>query len=88
MLDDRNKLYLLEVNYTPSFSTETPLDQLIKSNIIRDTIVIMNVTPQARNIAQKIAKEELERRMYTGKKIKLSGEERDRAVIECQKERD
>jgi len=57
MIDDRNKVYLLEINYTPSFSTETPLDHLIKSNLIRDTLVLMNVTPQARNTAQKLAKE-------------------------------
>ena len=88
MLDDNNKLYLLEINYTPSFSTETPLDQLIKSNLIRDTLQLMNVTPQARNQAQKLAREELERRVYTGKKLRLSVEERERVVREWQKERD
>ena len=56
MIDDRNKVYLLEINYTPSFSTETPLDHLIKSNLIRDTLVLMNVTPNARNNALKLAK--------------------------------
>lgn len=59
MMDDNNRLYLLEINYTPSFSTETPLDHLIKSNLIRDSLILMNVTPQARNAAQKMAKEEL-----------------------------
>ena len=48
----------------------------------------MNVTPQARNQAQKQAKEELDRRVFTGKKVKLSGEERERLVRESQKERD
>jgi tubulin polyglutamylase TTLL6/13 len=56
MIDDHNKMYLLEINYTPSFSTDTPLDHLIKSNLIRDALVLMNVTPQARSQAQKIAK--------------------------------
>ena len=88
MLDDNGKLYLLEINYTPSFSTETPLDQLIKSNLIRDSLILMNVTPQARNQAQKIAKEELDRRVFTGKKVRLTGEERERMVREGQKERD
>jgi tubulin polyglutamylase TTLL6/13 len=78
MLDEDDKLYLLEINYTPSFSTETPLDHLIKSNLIRDTLDLMNVTPAARNYAQKIAKEELDRRVYTGKTLRLTAEERDR----------
>jgi len=56
MIDHNNKMYLLEINYTPSFSTDTPLDQLIKSNLIKDTLVLMNVTPQARNQAQRLAK--------------------------------
>ncbi len=74
MIDDRNKVYLLEINYTPSFSTETPLDHLIKSNLIRDSLVLMNVTPEARDQALKTAKEVLDRRVYTGKMTKHTPE--------------
>lgn len=74
MIAENNKLYLLEINYTPSFTAETPLDHLIKTNLIRDTILLMNITPQARNKAQKIAKEELDRRVYTGKSKKVTPE--------------
>lgn len=88
MMDDKNRLYLLEINYTPSFSTETPLDHLIKSNLIRDSLILMNVTPQARNLAQKMAKEELERRVFTGKMTKVSPAERQILVTQFQKERD
>jgi|JI10StandDraft_1071094.scaffolds.fasta_scaffold707270_2 tubulin polyglutamylase TTLL6/13 len=80
MIDDTNKLYLLEINYTPSFSTETPLDHLIKSNLIRDTMVLMNVTPAARDKAVRQAKEVVDRRVYTGKINKISPEERQRLV--------
>jgi tubulin polyglutamylase TTLL6/13 len=48
MISDDNKVYLLEVNYTPSFSTDSPLDELIKSNIIRDTLILMNITQKAK----------------------------------------
>lgn len=48
----------------------------------------MNVTPAARNHAQKIAKEELERRVYTGKTLKLTPEERERLSRLHQQERD
>ena len=49
MIDNNGKVYLLEINHTPSFSTDTPLDELIKSNLIRDTVVLMNVNTKARN---------------------------------------
>jgi hypothetical protein len=41
--------YLLEVNHTPSFSTDTPLDSHIKKNLIRDTVVLMNINIQTKN---------------------------------------
>jgi predicted outer membrane protein len=48
----------------------------------------MNVTPHARNHAQKLAKEELERRVYTGKTLKLTPDERERLTRLQQQERD
>ena len=33
--------FLLEINYTPSFSTDTPLDENIKKNLIKDTLKLM-----------------------------------------------
>jgi len=37
------KPYLLEVNHTPSFTADTPLDRLIKCQLIRDTLKILNL---------------------------------------------
>lgn len=34
---------LLEVNHTPSFVADTPLDEAIKGNLIRDTLILMNI---------------------------------------------
>ena len=48
-------------------------------------MVLMNVTPQARDKAMKTAKEVLDRRVFTGKTLKLSPEERERQVRELQK---
>lgn len=48
-LDDKLKPYVLEVNHTPSFSTDTPLDSLIKKNAIRDALKIMNISLKNRN---------------------------------------
>ena len=49
LLDGKCKPILLEVNHTPSFSTDTPLDSLIKKNVIRDTLNLMNVNLRSRN---------------------------------------
>jgi len=38
IIDSNLRPYLLEVNHTPSFSTDTPLDTLIKKNVIRDSL--------------------------------------------------
>ena len=56
MIDNQDKCYLLEVNHTPSFSTDTPLDHIIKKNLIRDTLQMMNPSQQELNL-----KEQLER---------------------------
>jgi tubulin polyglutamylase TTLL6/13 len=42
MFDENLKVYLLEVNHTPSFSTDTPLDYNIKKCLILDTLILVN----------------------------------------------
>ena len=42
MLDHKLKPWLLEVNHTPSFTTDSPFDLDIKSGVIADTIRLMN----------------------------------------------
>jgi len=44
MLDSNFVPYLLEINHTPSFSTDSPLDLKIKSSLIRDTLILMNIS--------------------------------------------
>jgi tubulin polyglutamylase TTLL6/13 len=44
MLDHKLNPVLLEINYTPSFTTDTPLDRYIKKNLIADTMNLINVT--------------------------------------------
>jgi tubulin polyglutamylase TTLL6/13 len=34
------------VNHTPSFSVDTPLDHIIKKNLIKDTLLMMAVSPE------------------------------------------
>jgi len=49
MLDHNYTPYLLEINHTPSFSTDTPLDSFIKKNVIRDTLKILNINLKNKN---------------------------------------
>ena len=41
MMNDEKKVYLLEVNQSPSYSAETPLDFLVKNFLIKDTLKIV-----------------------------------------------
>ena len=42
MLDSKFTPSLIEVNYTPSFTADTPLDRFIKKKLIQDTLVLVN----------------------------------------------
>lgn len=43
MLTNDLRPILLEVNHTPSFTTDTPLDNHIKHNLIKDTLRLLNI---------------------------------------------
>ncbi|CAD8092455.1 unnamed protein product [Paramecium sonneborni] len=88
LIDSSLKPYLLEVNHTPSFTTDTPLDSYIKKNLIRDAITLMNINVKTKNdiISQK--KDQMQKRVLTGKKTKLSYEEKKVLKMQAQKERD
>ena len=43
MIDEFLNPLVLEVNHTPSFATDSPLDYFIKFNLIKDTLVLMNI---------------------------------------------
>jgi len=46
MLDYQLNPVLLEVNYTPSFTTDTPLDKHIKKNLIADTLKLLRINEE------------------------------------------
>lgn len=49
ILTHKLKPILLEVNHTPSFNTDTPLDAHIKRSLIGDALKLMNVSVKNRN---------------------------------------
>ena len=48
MLDEDCRPWVLEVNHTPSFATETPLDHHIKHSLIKDTLNLLNINLDTR----------------------------------------
>jgi tubulin polyglutamylase TTLL6/13 len=64
------------VNHTPSFNSDTPLDALIKRNLISDALKLMNVSVKNRNDIMNERKEMMQQRVLTGKKTKMTPEEK------------
>ena len=56
MLNDKGEPFILEINHTPSFSTDTPLDLHIKFNYIKDALTIMNITEKQKHDVIKLQK--------------------------------
>lgn len=44
LIDSKFKPWLLEVNHSPSFSVDSPLDKKIKSTVIKDTFELLNIS--------------------------------------------
>ena len=48
-LDSQCKSWLIEVNQSPSFLTDSPLDLQIKKNLVRDTLHMLNINNKKKN---------------------------------------
>lgn len=53
MLDNKCKPYLLEVNHSPSFTADSPLDEQVKGGLIRDAIRMLGLSKQRKMIYRK-----------------------------------
>eukprot|EP00347_Sterkiella_histriomuscorum_P012956 403366573 len=73
-LDQDLKPWLLEVNQSPSFTTDTPLDYRIKSQLIQQTIKLLNLSQKRKNRYIKHEKIELKKRVAYGRTILTSDE--------------
>ena len=74
-LDSNCKAWLIEVNQSPSFMTDSPLDYQVKKNLLRDTLHMLNLTWKRKNRYIKQQKEEMANRLVG--KSRLSQEERE-----------
>lgn len=73
MILDDLKPIVIEVNHTPSFETSTPLDYMIKKNLITDTLKLMRITSKHKKTLFKKSKELTKKRVETGKRDILKG---------------
>jgi hypothetical protein len=76
MVSDRLKPYILEVNSSPSFGTDSQLDEEIKSGLVRDTFKLMDFSTRRKIAIIKEERVKLSKRMLTGKREKVSAKKR------------
>jgi tubulin polyglutamylase TTLL6/13 len=88
LLDENCKPWLLEVNHTPSFTTDTPLDKKIKYKVISDSLEIMNIALRHRKNYLIRQRAQLQQRAMTGKLTKETKERRDELVMTARMRRD
>ena len=48
MIDKYFKPWLIEVNQSPSFATDSPLDYEVKKGVLRDAFRLLNVNQERR----------------------------------------
>lgn len=75
LIDHKFKPLLLEVNGSPSFATDSPLDYKIKKNVIRDTLGLLNFSHQKRQQYEARQQEIKLERLRSGKTMKLSSQQ-------------
>lgn len=76
LIDHQHKPWLLEVNQSPSFQTDTDLDYKIKKNVIADAFMMLNFSAKARQELIQKLKERDEIRHKVGKTNRLPVQER------------
>ena len=82
MLDYKCKPYLLEVNHSPSFSTDSPLDEKVKGDLIRDTIQMLGLSKQRKAIYKKNLQAANDFRTKSGKFLRMPPELKEKLRLE------
>ncbi len=64
LLDHKLRPWLLEVNHSPSFSTDTPFDWKIKLDLISDTVTLLNITQKKKKLYLQKRRKEMQQRIF------------------------
>lgn len=84
LLDSRLHPHLLEVNHTPSFSTDSPLDYQIKKSVIKDCLNMIGVKAECSRIYEQERNNFLAEKLYQSfcRVKNLKSERKDRFLQE------
>jgi len=63
LIDEKLKPWLIEINHSPSFGTDTPLDFKIKKDLIADTVQLLGLTHANKKRIVKKMKSSVKKRM-------------------------
>lgn len=88
LIDENLKPWLIEVNQSPSFKADSGLDRRIKEQLVKDTINLLNLSAKRKQKWINHNKLVMQKRMLTGKKVKLTQEEKEEKIAQKQAERD
>lgn len=80
LVDENGKPWLMEVNHSPSFNSDTPFDHRVKSQLLTDLFTILDVTLARRNRLIDRNRQRLEERIHlrTAKLPSDAGREEER----------
>ena len=87
MIDKKFKPWLIEVNQSPSFKTDSPLDYRVKKAVLTDTFRLLNMSWEKRKKIIKEQKKNMKARILTGKQSKIDPEEKAKRREEKLQER-
>lgn len=89
MIDSNLKPWLIEVNQSPSFATDSAFDFTLKKKLMEDTFALLNLTPERKTqYMEQREKFYIERLMTANKGPKLSYEEKEYRRYEIDNQRD
>lgn len=88
ILDNRFKPWLLEVNHSPSFATDSDLDFEIKKAVITEALLLVNLNDQKKKEVLAETKKMIRQRSLSSKVVKISKEEKNFKIFEEKRKRD
>lgn len=71
MIDNNFKPWLIEVNQSPSFKTDSGLDYEVKKQVLRDAFKLLNINQEKRQKLIRLKKKNLALRILTGKQERI-----------------
>lgn len=72
LFDKKLKPYLLEVNHSPSFHTDSPVDLKVKSTILKDMFRMLRVDLKSKQKLMRMKRQQLQERTLTGRRKKMN----------------